>query len=76
MGSFWTDPKVSPKQNFKFVVYISGLEDSAIVWYAKKATKPKPEISKAEHKYLGHTFKFPGMVTWQPRSIVTGKLQI
>jgi len=33
-------------------------------WYAKSATKPGLEVGEGLHKYLGHTFHFPGSVTW------------
>jgi hypothetical protein len=33
-------------------------------WYAKKVKKPKMNMSKTEHSYLNHTFKYPGRVTW------------
>ena len=31
--------------------------------------KPKFEISSTEHKYLNHTFYYPGSVTWQEISV-------
>ena len=34
------------------------------MWYAKSATKPSFAINAAEHKYLNHTFYYPGNVTW------------
>ena len=33
-------------------------------WYAKAVTKPGVEVAEGTHKYLGHTFHFPGSVTW------------
>lgn len=36
-----------------------------MLWYAKTATKPSFQIAAAEHKYLNHTFYYPGSVTWQ-----------
>ena len=62
--AFWTTA-TEPKRQFRFKVQISSFDDGA-TWYAKTVTKPKFEISEGTHKYLGHTFHFPGSVTWQP----------
>ena len=71
--AFWTEnfsngTQKDPKRNFRFTVQITGLTDtgitSSIVWYAKTATKPGYTINSVEHKYLGHTFNYPGSVTW------------
>jgi len=74
--AFWTENfsggGKDPKRNFRFTVQITGLSDTAgggtdttsIVWYAKTATKPGYTINSVEHKYLGHTFNYPGSVTW------------
>ena len=55
-----------PKRKFRFKVEFQGLAaGSAQLWYAKTVTKPSFQISAAEHKYLNHTFFYPGSVTWQ-----------
>ena len=65
VGSGLTDPK----RKFRFKVEFQGLDTGkaggAVLWYAKTATKPSFQISAAEHKYLNHTFYYPGSVTWQ-----------
>jgi len=54
-----------PKRKYKFKVQIGDLAQDGVLWYAKNATKPEITVSDStEHKYLGHTFKFPGVVTW------------
>ena len=60
-----------PKRKFRFIVQIEGLDDGdgTVIWYAKSATKPSFKINAAEHKYLNHTFYFPGNVTWGDVSI-------
>jgi hypothetical protein len=64
-----------PKRNFRFRITITGLSDDAgtggsgIVWYAKTAEKPSYTINSVEHKYLGHTFHYPGTVTWNEVTI-------
>ena len=55
-----------PKRKFRFKVEFQGLASGhAQLWYAKTVTKPSFQISAAEHKYLNHTFFYPGSVTWQ-----------
>tara|TARA_Y100000034_G_scaffold80739_1_gene96846 strand:- start:52 stop:564 length:513 start_codon:yes stop_codon:yes gene_type:complete len=34
------------------------------LWYAKTVNKPSFTINAAEHKYLNHTYYYPGNVTW------------
>jgi hypothetical protein len=59
-----------PKRKFRWKVQIGDLTDDGVVWYAKTVEKPKMEISSdASHKFLGHTFKFPGSVTWTDISV-------
>jgi hypothetical protein len=58
-----------PKRAFRFKVEMTGLDSSknggtSILWYAKTANKPSFTLSTAEHKYLNHTFYYPGSVTW------------
>tara|TARA_Y100001972_G_scaffold126340_2_gene179847 strand:+ start:799 stop:1440 length:642 start_codon:yes stop_codon:yes gene_type:complete len=69
--SFWTAThgigNKEPKRAFRFKVIINGLDadGSGYVWFAKKVSKPNYEISEAEHKFLTHTFYYPGRVTWK-----------
>mgnify|MGYP003651371100 CR=1 FL=1 len=54
-----------PKRKFRFLVTLGGLNsDGGQLWYAKTANKPSFAIAAAEHKYLNHTFYYPGSVTW------------
>ena len=60
-----------PKRNFRFTVELGGLEaGQSLVWWAKSVTKPSFTIADAEHKYLNHTFYYPGSVTWNEISLV------
>lgn len=61
--AFWSSQLLEPKRSFRFIVRFKGLTDMA-TFYAKKCTKPELEISKTEHKYLNHTFKYPARATW------------
>ena len=73
--AFWSDNFAGetdlkdPKRKFRFRVEFGGIAGGAsgdqTLWYAKTATKPSFQISSAEHKYLNHTFYYPGSVTWQ-----------
>ena len=75
--AFWTQTGagiVEPKRKFRFKVEFMGLDPSGqggtnTMWYAKSATKPSFQINAAEHKYLNHTFYYPGSVTWQDVSM-------
>jgi len=62
-----------PKRNFRFTVQFTGINDEArggaLLWYAKTAAKPSFAIASAEHKYLNHTFYYPGAVTWNDVTI-------
>ena len=57
-----------PKRKFRFTVEIQGVQSAqggATLWYAKTCSKPAFQIANTEHKYLNHTFFYPGAVTWQ-----------
>ena len=62
--AFWTDAQnKDPKRAFRFLVTIGTMENGA-QWYATKVTKPSFTIGTAEHKFLNHTFWYPGRVEW------------
>ena len=70
---FWSidhsnDPTIrDPKRKFRFKVEFDGINASnggPLMWYAKTVAKPSFQITNAEHKYLNHTFYYPGNVTW------------
>jgi hypothetical protein len=64
MGSdqFWNSTSIEPKRQHKWLVY---LHNSNIPSYvARKVDKPSFSINEQQHKYFGHTFKYPGQVTW------------
>ncbi len=57
-----------PKRKFRFTVEFQGVAAAiggAVMWYAKTVSKPSFQIATSEHKYLNHTFYYPGSVTWQ-----------
>ena len=71
--SFWsqTDSSImkDPKRKFRFKVEFSNMNaekggGGSTMWFAKTVNKPSFTINAAEHKYLNHTFYYPGNVTW------------
>lgn len=60
---FWSSGKVEPKRQFRFLVTISGMEQGA-TWYARSVTKPGFTVTQSPHKFLNHTFYYPGKVEW------------
>ena len=72
--AFWTDTDsdaaadvAEPKRKFRFKVTFGGISDSgnqSVAWWAKTAAKPSFTVASAEHKFLNHTFYYPGSVTW------------
>ena len=64
-SSFWSDPTLEPKRNFRWIMLMGGIPQ----WIIKKTDKPSYQIGEAEHQYINHTFYYPGRVTWQPVSL-------
>lgn len=72
--TFWHDPALEPKRAYKFHLIIGGVgsglaaeSTSATIlheYMIKKVSRPSFSTSESEHKYLNHTFYFPGKVTW------------
>ena len=61
---FWTDAtNQDPKRGYRFLVQLGNYPQGA-EWYAKKAKKPSFTINNVEHKFLNHTFHYPGRLTW------------
>ena len=61
-----------PKRNFRFKVEFSNVDSKTggpILWFAKSCNKPSFTVANAEHKYLNHTFYYPGSVTWNEITI-------
>ena len=65
--NFWNNPTVEPKRNFRFLLEISNFPDAS--WLVKTADRPKANVSSTEHKYINHTFNYPGRLVWNPISI-------
>lgn len=63
--AFWNDPTLEPKRNFRWLLLFNEIPQFVV----KKVTKPSFKITSAEHKYLIHTFYYPGRVEWQEVSV-------
>ena len=70
--AFWSTDNLDdktlkdPKRKFRFMVSFGNLDSDpgAMMWWASKVDKPGFTINAAEHKYLNHSFYFPGNITW------------
>jgi hypothetical protein len=59
MGSFWNDKTVEPKRQFRW-----SLNSVLTYWTVKSVNKPVATVGEAKHNYFGHTYNYPGNVTW------------
>lgn len=66
--AFWTDATMEPKRAYRWIAIIGNMPSGAS-YYVKTVKKPSVEITKAEHNYLNHTFKYPGRVKWSTVSM-------
>ena len=69
---------LDPKRKFRYILQINNFDvtteggasvTTSEIWYAKTVTRPSFAIAQTEHKYLSHTFYYPGSVTWNPIDI-------
>lgn len=58
--AFWNNSYVEPKRKFRWILTVNGIPYYTI----KKVNRPSYEIAEAEHKFINHTFYFPGRVTY------------
>ena len=57
---FWANAAMEPKRQFRFLLEVSPLESYTIT----KVNRPSFDIGESEHKFINHTFYYPGRVTW------------
>jgi hypothetical protein len=62
--TFWTESQLEPKRSFKFIMSIAGKTQNIDNFLIKKVNKPSFTISESEHKFLNHSFWYPGKVAW------------
>jgi hypothetical protein len=77
--AFWGESmdasSADPKRKFRFKVLFGGgtgdpSSQNQVIWWAKSVTKPKMTVDPTEHKFMGHTFKYPGSVKWENVSLI------
>jgi len=66
-AGFWANPNVLPKRAYKWTLSMPGLGIPDFV--VSKVSKPSFTLGEASHKFINHTFYFPGSVTWSPVSV-------
>lgn len=64
-ASFWSDPKLDPKRQYRFVVYVANFDP----FIAKTVKKPSFTVGVSRHQYLNHEFKYPTTVKWNDISM-------
>jgi hypothetical protein len=65
MTDFWQNPELEPKRAYRFVLRVAGTTSFGIQQFLiSKVSKPSFSISESEHKYLNHSFYYPGKLTW------------
>ena len=63
--SFWTEPTLEPKRNFRFKITSDFWDNSdSVWWWAKSIDKPSFNVTNNEYQLINHKFKYPGIVTW------------
>jgi hypothetical protein len=67
--AFWTNNTVEPKRQFRFLLDLVPLEEADTLYSYHVRTAKLPQFQMdgvTEVKYVQHTFKYPGRITWQP----------
>jgi hypothetical protein len=65
MATFWSDARLEPKRKYRFRLLI----DSDQSFVVTKVKNPSVKISETPHKFLNHTFYYPGRAEWDPVDI-------
>jgi len=64
--AFWSNAGPEPKRQFRWYMLFGGRTDLSAIRYAlKKTDKPKYKIGEITHKYLNHSFYYPGRLEWE-----------
>ncbi len=62
---FWSNPYAEPKRQYKYLVRMEGLQPFLV----SKCSRPSIKIGETSHKFLNHTFYYPGVLEWEPVSM-------
>lgn len=65
MANFWSQATLEPKRQFRWVLVFSSVPQ----WMIKSVDKPVATVSSQAHKFYGHTYNYPGVVTWNDINI-------
>ncbi len=63
---FWANAAIEPKRSFLWQCSFRG----APQFIMKSMTKPSYALSEIPHRYLSYEFYYPGVVTWEPITMV------
>ena len=66
--NFWTQPSTSPKRSYRFMLSVGGI-GTENTWLVTQVKKPSATVGEVSHKYLNHTFHYPGRVEWDTVNI-------
>ena len=59
--AFWSDStQQDPKRQYRWIMFIASIP----AYVLKKVDKPSFTVTETEHKYLNHTYYYPGRVQW------------
>lgn len=75
--AFWSDANSpEPKRNYRwYMVFPSGNNLLSGLRYAvKKVDKPKAKVGEITHKYLNHSFYYPGRLEWEPINLTLASI--
>lgn len=65
MGFWNNSEQEDPKRNFRFELMVNPSGGDKILTYAvKKVSKPSFTIQESSHKWLNHTYYYPGRLEW------------
>lgn len=59
---FWSEQNTEPLRNFRFKLNFPNQAETLIL--AKKVSKPSFTVQETSHKWLNHTYYYPGRVEW------------
>jgi|ETNvirnome_6_100_1030635.scaffolds.fasta_scaffold19556_2 hypothetical protein len=63
----WATTSMEPKRKYKYILVLGEIP----TWVVKSAKRPSFSVTTPqEHPFMGHVFKFPGRVKWDPMEIV------
>lgn len=60
--AFWSDTTLEPKRKYRFRCILANNDAYTI----KTVKNPSVKISETPHKFLNHTFYYPGRAEWDP----------